>query len=261
VDTLFDMDLRAMRRDRAARSGVELFLFERTFADCLDRIALIQRSFARALLIGCPDPSWPARLRELSTEVDVADPGPLFARAAGGEQVVEDAWRPPVRRYDLVVALGTLDTVNGLPLALRVLFEAMAEDALLIGGMSGGETLPNLRNAMRAADAAMGAASAHVHPRVEAAALAPLLSAAGFAMPVVDVDRLEVRYPSLDRLVDDLRAMGATNILAQRARVPLSRPAWRTARNAFDEAGSDGRTAETFEILHFAAWKRAAQEG
>jgi len=261
VDDLFDMQLRAQRRDRAARSGVELFLFERVFADCLDRIALIERRFTRGLLVGCPDPSWPARLRGLCGQVDVADPGPLFGRAAGGESVVEDAWRPPVDRYDLVVAIGTLDTINALPLALRILFEAMADYALLIGAMSGGETLPNLRNAMRAADAAMGAASAHVHPRIEASAFAPLLSAAGFAMPVVDVDRVEVRYPSLDRLVNDLRRMGATNILAQRSKAPLSRAARRAARTAFGDAGTDGRTAETFEILHFAAWKRAAQEG
>jgi hypothetical protein len=261
VDSLFDTELRAMRRDRAARGGVEPFLLERTFADCLDRIALVQRSFARSLLIGCPDPSWPARLRDLSAEVDVADPGPLFAQACGGQAILEDAWQPPASRYDLVVAIGTLDTVNGLPLAQRILFEAMSGEALLIGGISGGETLPNLRNAMRAADGAMGAASAHVHPRIEAAALAPLLSAAGFAMPVVDVDRVEVRYPSLDRLVNDLRAMGATNILAQRSREPLSRSAWRAARHAFGQAGTDARTAETFEILHFAAWKHAAQEG
>ena len=67
---LFDMDLRAKRRDRAARTGVECFLFERVFADCLDRIALIQRRFGRALLIGCPDPGWPARLRHVEKPID-----------------------------------------------------------------------------------------------------------------------------------------------------------------------------------------------
>ena len=59
VPLLFDPDLRAMRRDRAARAGAELFLYERAFADCLERIALMQRRFGDALLIGCPDPAWP----------------------------------------------------------------------------------------------------------------------------------------------------------------------------------------------------------
>lgn len=252
---LFDMELRAMRRDRAARTGPELFLLERVFSDCLERIALVQRRFERALLIGCPDCEWRDRLREAADRIDVRDPGPLFAQAAGGATLTEDAWVPEPRAYDLIVAIGTLDTVNGLPLALRILFEAMSDDALLIGAISGGETLPRLRSAMRAADTTSGAASPHVHPRVEASQLAPLLSNAGFAMPVVDVDRVSVTYESLGRLVRDLRAMGATNVVRERARKPLSRAAYRAAADAFRDEGNNGRTTETFEILHFAAWK------
>ena len=44
VPDLFDMKLRALRRDRAARIGPELFLFERAFDDCLERIALMNRA-------------------------------------------------------------------------------------------------------------------------------------------------------------------------------------------------------------------------
>ena len=255
------MDLRAQRRDRAARQGVELFLFDRVFADCLDRISLHRRTFRRALLIGCPDPQWPARLKEASDEVDVRDPGYLFAEAAEGEPIVEDDWRPQPGAYGLVLAIGTLETVNALPLALRILFEAMADDSLLIGAMSGGETLPQLRAAMRAADGVTGVASAHVHPRVEASALAPLLSAAGFARPVVDVDRVEIRYPSMGKLVNDLRSMGATNVLQQRSLCPLSRAAYRAAADNFAQVATSGRTTETFEILHFAAWKGHSGQG
>jgi NADH dehydrogenase [ubiquinone] 1 alpha subcomplex assembly factor 5 len=261
VGELFDMQLRAKRRDRAARTGPELFLFERVFVDCLDRIALVQRRFECALLLGCPDRGWPDRLREATDRVDVRDPGPLFARAAGGEVIVDVGWIREARVYDLVVAIGTLDTVNDLPLALRLLFEAMTEDALLIGAISGGETLPKLRAAMRAADAVTGAASAHVHPRIEASALAPLLSNAGFAMPVVDVDRVSVAYPSFERLVRDLRAMGATNLLYDRSKRPLSRAAYRAAVDAFAREGDGGRITETFEILHFAAWKKSRADG
>jgi hypothetical protein len=258
---LFDMELRARRRDRAARSGVELFLFERVFADCLERIGLIERGFERALLIGCPDPTWPARLREFANAVDTRDPGPVFAARSGGARIVEDGWEPPDNSYDLVVALGTLDTVNDLPLALRLIVRAMTVDALLIGAISGGETLPRLRSAMRAADAAAGVASAHVHPRIEASAVAPLLSSAGLAMPVVDVDRVEVSYVSLAGLVRDLRAMGSANVLHARPRSGLSRRAYAAAAKDFQEHAEDGRTTETFEILHLAAWKSSDAHG
>ena len=258
---LFDMNLRAKRRDRAARTGAECFLFERVFADCLDRIALIQRRFGRALLIGCPDPEWPARLRDAADAVDVRDPGLLFAQAAGGERIIEDQWRPQPRAYDLVLALGTLDTVNDVPAALRLLFEAMNQDALLIGAVSGGDTLPRLRDAMRAADAVTDVAVPHVHPRIEPSALAPLLSGVGLVRPVIDVDRVHVRYPSFQNLVGDLRKMGATNILQHRERSALSRAAFRAAEQAFEQGANQGRTTESFEILHFAAWKGHARNG
>lgn len=252
VAILFDMTLRALRRDRAARIGPELFLLERTFADCLDRLQLIQRRFRRVLLIGCPGPEWSRRLRAVAEDVECVDPGRLFAENAGGEQIIEDAWRPSGANYDLVVALGTLDTVNGLPEALRAIRSALQPDGLLIGAMSGGDTLPQLRSAIRSVD--QGAAAPHVHPRVEAASLAPLLSAAGFVMPVVDIDRVPVSYRALPALISDLRAMGATNILAQRQRAAIGRAAYIAACDSFAAAGDGTRTIETFEILHFAAW-------
>jgi hypothetical protein len=251
------MRLRALRRDRAARIGPELFLLERTFDDCLERIALVQRRFDRGLLIGCPDAGWPGGLRNFASRIDVADPGLLFAEAAEGRTLIEDEWNALSATYDLVLAIGTLDTVNDLPRALRSIAAAMRPESLFIGAMSGGETLPLLRGAMRAADQLTGAAAAHVHPRVEASALAPLLAAAGFTNPVVDVDRVQVAYTSLKRLVSDLRAMGATNVLTARARQPLSRAALNAANDAFLRAG-DARATETFEILHFAAWTKTA---
>jgi hypothetical protein len=258
VPELFDMKLRARRRDRAARIGPELFLYERVFVDCLERMALMSRRFERALLIGCPDPDWPERLRTVAAEVDARDPGPLFAKAAGGDTIIEDAWQPAAQAYDLVVAIGTLDTANGLPLALRLIGHAMRPGGLFIGAVSGGDTLPELRAAMRAADALAGVAAPHVHPRIEASALSPLLTETGFERPVVDVERVQVSYRSLERLVGDLRAMGATNILCSKA-PSLTRSQRAAASRAFADAGVDRRTTETFEIIHFAAW--AAQSG
>lgn len=249
------MQLRAARRDRAARMGVEPFLLERAFGDCLERLAIIGHSAERALLLGCPDPGWPNRLAGHSAEVVVTDPGPLFARAAGGDVVVEDQWPGPPGHYGLICAIGTLDTVNGLPLALRLLAEVLEPGGLLIGALSGGETLPRLRRAMAAADRAGGAAAAHIHPRIEASALAPLLANAGLDRPVVDVDRAEVAYSSFARLIDDLRRMAATNLLSARPRRGLGKAGLAAAIADFAAAGVDGRTTETFEILHFAAWK------
>ena len=254
---LFDMHLRRLRRDRAMRNGPELFLHERAFDDCLERIGLVQRRFRSALLIGAPDPNWPARLGQLADAVEVVEPGPLFAAAAGAQYVSEEAFEPRPGAFDLCVAIGTLDTVNDLPRALQSIRASLQADSLLIGAMAGGESLPQLRRAMHAADQASGASAPRVHPRIEASALAPLLNACGFVRPVVDIDRVRASYKTLDRLVRDLRAMGATNILNERSRAPLSRSAKAAAGAAFSQAGDGARTVETFELLHFAAWTLA----
>ena len=251
---LFDPALRAMRRDRAARQRPELFLYERVLGDCLDRIALMQRKFARALLIGCPSADLADQLLQVADKVDRMDPGPVFAAAAEGTAIVEDSWEPQPGACDLLVSIGTLDTVNDLPRALIASRFALAGGGLFIGALSGGETLPQLRSAMRAADEIAGTAVPHVHPRIEPAAFTGLLSAAGFERPVVDIDRVPVSYPALARLISDLRRMGATNLLSARARVPLTRAQRLGAEASFAAAGQDGRTTEIFEIIHFAAW-------
>lgn len=253
---LFDMEVRALRRDRAFRAGAQLFLHERAFDDCLDRLRLVRRRFGSALLIGCPDATWPARVAEFADSIEAYEPGPCFARSAGASPIVEDRCALQPARHDLCVTVGTLDTVNDLPRALAGIGGSLTGDALFLGALSGGDTLPQLRLAMRAADQALGIAVPHVHPRIEAAMLAPLLAAAGFVDPVVDIDRVQVSYASFGKLVRDLRAMGATNILDQRSRDPLSKAALRAAADAFSSEARDGRTVETFEILHFAAWTR-----
>jgi hypothetical protein len=228
---LFDRDLLKKRRAR----GAERFLHERAIEDILERLSFVQRTFERALLIGDVE-----RDRVPTQFADSISLDELMTVEPGS--------------YDLCVVVGELDTANDLPQALLAVRFALREDALFIGAFPGGDTLPALRSAMRAADEHMGAASAHVHPRIEPAAFTSLLSSAGFLMPVVDVDRVAVRYKSLADLVRDLRSMGATNVLKSRSRRPLSRQAAAAAAEQFRAGAEDGRVTETFEILHFAAW-------
>jgi SAM-dependent methyltransferase len=236
--SLFDSKARALRRERARRNPV-LFLQERTLEEIVERLAYVRRNFSSTLLLGMSSP--PAALAPRYGHVVAAEADPDKLQFEPGS-------------FDLIIALGTLDTVDDLPDALLRLRFLLKPDSLLIGAMAGGESLPRLRQAMRAADAAGGEATPHVHPRIEPAGLAHLLTAAGFVMPVVDVDRVSVGYRNFSRLVSDLRGMGATNVLAERSRKPLTRPALAAAEQEFGKSAESGRTIETFEILHFAGW-------
>lgn len=252
---LFDPNLRALRRDRAVRKGPALFIAEHLADDLAERVALHHRNFDRALLIGCPAPDIASRLSPLLGTLFVADPGPLAAEVCGGMAINEEIWTAPPGSYDLVLALGTLDSVSDLPRALRAIHDSLTPGGLLLAAMAGGDTLPRLRSAMRAADRVSGSAAPHVHPRIEASALSPLLANVGFTQPVVDIERVEVRYTNFCALVSDLRAMAATNVLRARPRRPLGRRALAAAIADFSAFSVNGKTAEHFHILHASAWK------
>ena len=232
---LFDEHARKLRRDRAAKMGGELFLHARAFDDCLDRLSDIRTSFASALIAGCPDPGWPRSLSAIAPSVSTANPGSVAPRS-----------------FDLCLSIGELETGNdiqGMAFALR---QVLRPGGLLIGAIVGGNSLPRLRAAMLAADRADGGAAPRLHPSIDGPSLAALLASVGFAEPVIDIDRVDVAYPDLDRLVGDLRAMGCTNVLTERSRRPITRRGLEIARTAFRD--DSDRTVERFELLHFAAW-------
>lgn len=248
---LFDLRLLARRRDRAARLGVETFLYDRAFEDCLDRLADLHNNFRSILLAGCPNPAWPQRLTD--SKVCVIDPSPLMAVRAGGQCAHLERLPFEAESFDLCICIGLLETANDLALAAAALNLVLKPGGLLLCAMAGGQSLPRLRNALLAADRLSGLATPRVHPRIEPPSLASLLTQAGFVSPVVDLDRVELGYSSLDNLVRDLRAMGATNVLCARSRKALSRAAFDSARSAF--LAGNSRVTEQIDIVHAAGWK------
>ena len=236
---LFDEKLRRLRRSRAARSGDEAdYLHRHATEELIARLDLVARPFERALLLGEPLLAEALATRGIAT-------------VAGDEAHLPDA-----AGFDLVVALGRLDTIEDLPGALLLIRRALKPDGLFLAAFAGAGSLPRLRRAMRAAEEAEGRAAApRLHPQIDVRAAGDLLMRAGFALPVVDREIVEVRYTSLARLVADLRAMGATNILAGRDRRPFGRIGLAAAIADFAaDTGPDGRTNERFELIFVSGW-------
>ncbi len=216
----------------------------------------MRRDFHTALDLGCGDGYLTARLRERGLDVVAADPGGRFAAAADGVQCDEDRLPFADAAFDLVVSVGMLDSVNDLPGALSLIRRSLRPDGLFLAALAGAGSLPRLRGAMRAAEEAEQLpASPRLHPQIDVRAAGDLLMRAGFALPVVDGDSVTVRFASLLRLVDDLRAMGATNLIAARSRRPLGRAGLAAAAADFAAAAEpDGKTAERFELLYLSGW-------
>ncbi len=240
---------RAMARGQRLAERHGAFLAEHMAEEVIERLDWVTRDFADVLVLGVAPPSLLAALHAKGMQVTHAGP-------AGSDLTCDEDHLPfDPARFDLVIALGTLDSVNDLPGALIQINRALRPDGLMMAAMIGAGSLPRLKAAMLAADEAGGrGVGARIHPQVDVRAAGDLLQRARFAMPVADGDTLTVRYSSMPALIADLRAHGWTNTLVSPA-PPLSKAGLIGALQAFaDAADADGKTAERFEILYLSGW-------
>lgn len=251
---IFDRSRRAQGRDRLiARFADHDFLYRAMLEELLDRLADVQRDLPEALVIGCPDDSAKAALEAMGKRVACVDPGFLAARGANGVQADEDALPFANDSFDLIIACGTLDSVNDLPGALILMRRILRPDGLMLGAFTGAGSLPRLKAALLAGEG--DRPGQHIHPQIDVRAAGDLLSRAGFAMPVADGETLVVRYGDMVRLMHDLRGMGAGNRLAERPPL-LNRQTLAAADAHFAQAAdADGRTAEQMALVYLSGWK------
>lgn len=251
---IFDRARRARNRDRMLPAfAAHDFLHRAMLDELLDRLTDVQRDLPEVLLIGCPDGSAKAALEAMGKRVACADPGFLAARAAGGVQADEDALPFADDSFDLIIACGTLDSVNDLPGALILMRRVLRPDGLMLAAFAGAGSLPRLKAALLAAEG--DRPGQHVHPQVDVRSAGDLLSRAGFTMPVADGDVLNIRYGDIVRLMHDLRGMGAGNALTTPTPALTRDILMRAARHFAEAADPDGRTAEQMAIIYLSGWK------
>ncbi len=163
----------------------------------------------------------------------------------------------PAGTLDLAVSALALQFVNDLPGALIQIRRALKPDGLFLAALIGGDTLTELRQSFAAAESEIeGGISPRVAPFADIRDIGGLLQRAGFALPVVDSERIIVRYDTVFALMHDLRRMGATNALTERRRKPLKRATLFKMAEIYRErfADADGRLRATFEVIWLSGW-------
>lgn len=249
---LFDRALLAQRQHRAASLGPANFLLDRVANDMVERLAAVMRDFRVVADIWTPGEGLQAWLRERVGSV---------RRIAPTDSAHELLPYAP-ESLDLAVSALALQFVNDLPGVLAQIRRALRPDGLLLAAMIGGDTLTELRQSFAAAEAECeGGISPRVAPFADLRDLGGLLQRAGLALPVTDVDRIVVRYDSAIALMQDLRRMGATNIMIERRRAPTRRTTLLKMAQIYGErfADPDGRIRATFDVIWLSAW--APHEG
>ncbi len=263
IPRIFDRALHRARRARAARMALPGagFLLDRALDDICERLAFVLRDFHHVLLIGGHDGSPLTRLQAClpDAKISVIESTPVSQARFAGSLIPgsEEALGVAAGSYDCVVAPLSLSTIDDLPGVLRQVCLALKPDGLFLGALAGGRTLVELAEAFAIAESEVrGGASLRVAPRIDVRDLGALLQRAGFALPVVDSDCVTVTYASPIDLMRELRAMGATNILVERSRVPLTRAVLARVCEVYIDrfARADGRIPATLELLTMTAW-------
>ena len=234
---LTDRSALALHRARAARAPVT-FLHDAVADELKERLAEVNKTFNAPLLIGhvseaigsvCPD----------APQID--DVPQLEIRSAAHDLVIH------------AFGLHWADDPVGQLVQSRL---ALKPDGHFLGVLFAGTTLQELRASMAEAETRLtGGLSPRVLPMADLRDLGGLLQRAGFALPVADSQTFTVRYPSLTKLVHDLRGMGETNALAAREKQSLKRAFFAEVENIYSQNFSDdGYLVATFEVVFLAGW-------
>ncbi|HLI21673.1 MAG TPA: methyltransferase domain-containing protein [Stellaceae bacterium] len=261
---IFDRAALRRHRARAAKLGARAaaggadpgFLYREGAERLWDRLGDIKRSFTRALDLDSRDPFLRRQLAAAGIET-------VAAGDNTGLTLDLEALPFAAATFDLVTSSLSLHWVNDLPGTLLQLRYILKPDGLLLVNLFAGETLEALRIALLEAESEIeNGASPRVSPFADARDLAALLQRAGFALPVVDCDRLTVDYPDAWTLMRDLRAMGETNAAMLRRRHFTRRATlWRAAEIYAQRFGdAKGRIPAIFDIVTLTAWAPHASQ-
>ena len=261
---IFDRTVLRQHRDRAAPGLAAYDFLLREVADRLgDCLPDIKRDFPLALDLGCHGGQLGSVLAGRGgigrlVQCDLS-PAMVATAVSGGPGLVVDEEALPFAdgQFDLIMSVLSLHWVNDLPGCLSQIRRALKPDGLFLCAMLGGGTLDELRQSLLAAEMEVrGGASPRVSPFVDAHDTGALMQRAGFALPVVDTDRIVLSYTDPFAMMAELRGLGESNAVVERQRHFTSRAMIQAAARHYHQTygDGDGRVPATFEIITMTGW-------
>ena len=168
------------------------------------------------------------------------------------DRVAADAAGLPLQdaSADMVFSSLMLQWCNDPDRVLRECRRVLRPGGVLHFSTLGPDTLIELRKSWQAADPA----HAHVSRFIDMHDLGDALGRAGFAEPVLDVERYTLTYDDARELMRDLKAIGAHNATAGRARGLTGKQTLARMLAAYEGFRRDGKLPATYEVVFAQAW-------
>jgi malonyl-CoA O-methyltransferase len=157
--------------------------------------------------------------------------------------------------FDLVFSSLALQWCNDMQATMEDILRVLKPGGLLMFSTFGPDTLKELRSCWSQVDDAV-----HVNEFTDMHDVGDGLLQAGFADPVMEAETITVNYESIDKLMADLRAIGA-NATAEGGRAGLTTPSVLTKlRRAYEIYRVDKLLPASYEVVYGHAWKPDAGE-
>jgi|TARA_R110002126_G_scaffold13118_3_gene56748 SAM-dependent methyltransferase len=258
--------LRQSRDHRAAHIESYDFLIRHAAKSIIDRLAIITLDFDTVAIYGArmAQEDLDAIIVNLNAKtVFLLDLSEALLKRAWPKHVItvqsDSEWLPFAHgQLDAFIAIFEHHSLNDLPGALIQARAALRPDGMFMVAMPGADTMYELREAMTKAELALyDGLSPHIYPFADKQQYGALMQRAGFALPVVDSEHLQISYKTIYALFKDLKHMGEGNILTARSKRALSRAFYalsETIYRADNGFANDERFDVTFEIIHMIGW-------
>jgi NADH dehydrogenase [ubiquinone] 1 alpha subcomplex assembly factor 5 len=257
---VFDRALLRRRRDRAAPHINQYdFLYAEVGEHLMERLSVVKKDLPLVVSLGgAPNATFEKRA---GTEHVIRMDTSLLMKP----DVVADEEFLPFRAnsIDGVISNLNLHWINDLPGALLQIRQALKPDGLFMAALLGNESLKELRQCLMESELEItGGASPRVSPFADAHDIGALMQRAGFALPVVDSDKITVQYSNPLKLMQDLRGMGASNATYNRLMRPTRRSVIMKASQLYHEkfADADGFVPATFHVIYVIGWAPDASQ-
>lgn len=253
VPEIFDRKRRRLVRDRGfARAHGNDFLTSIMVEEILERLDIVKRAFRRALIIGLPAPKLERELKGRGIKTVCADSSTMVATDRGGVICDDDRLPFADHSFDLIINIGSLDTVNDLPGALVLCRRILAPDGLLLAAFVCAESFSALKSLIMEAEG--DRVAAHIHPQIDVRTAGDLMARTGLALTVADCDKMQLNYSSLERLISDIRDVGGSNVMGGMPSV-MARDVYGRLKSAFAaRTEADGKFRESVSLLYLCAW-------
>ncbi len=155
-----------------------------------------------------------ANFNYISSDINLA----TSCNLASNIVIADEEFMPfAYNKFDLIISNLNLSWVNDLPGSLYQIRNCLKPNGVFIANLFGTHSLQELRKIIIDCELSiLGKTSPRISPFIDVKTAGQLLQRAKFLNPIADGEILNLSYPNLHKLIEDLRKSGQSNSLSEK---------------------------------------------